>query len=98
MTAVFVEHAHCNRCGKRVSGVDPELGLVVRAWVECPECIEKLYGDPLNNDAFTEWLTRQIAAAKAQYDNTTTPGRKRRHWDAFMILTGVQAEYERRTR
>ena len=35
----FVEHVHCSRCGKRVSGVDPELGLVVRAWVACPECL-----------------------------------------------------------
>jgi hypothetical protein len=33
------EHVHCSRCGKRVSGVDPELGLVVRAWVQCPECL-----------------------------------------------------------
>lgn len=36
----YVEHVHCSRCGKRVAGVDPELGLVVRAFVECPECIE----------------------------------------------------------
>jgi hypothetical protein len=35
----FVEHVHCSRCGTRCSGVDPELGLVVRAWVECPECL-----------------------------------------------------------
>lgn len=36
----YVEHVHCSRCGKRCSGVDPELGLVVRAWVECPDCLE----------------------------------------------------------
>lgn len=36
----FQEHVRCNRCGKRVSGVDPELGIVVRAWVQCPECLE----------------------------------------------------------
>jgi hypothetical protein len=41
LRATFVEHVHCNRCGKRCSGVDPELGLVVRAWVECPECLEQ---------------------------------------------------------
>jgi len=40
-----VEHVHCSRCGKRCSGVDPELGLVVRAWVECPECIETSHHD-----------------------------------------------------
>lgn len=39
-----VLNVHCSRCGKRCSGVDPELGLVVRAWVECPECIEKSEG------------------------------------------------------
>lgn len=33
------EHVHCSRCGKRVSGTDAELGLIVRAWVECPECL-----------------------------------------------------------
>lgn len=36
----YLEHVHCSRCGKRVSGVDPEMGLVVRAWVQCPECLE----------------------------------------------------------
>lgn len=35
-----VEHVRCSRCGTCVSGHDPELGLVVRAWVECPECLE----------------------------------------------------------
>jgi hypothetical protein len=40
--ATFVKYVHCSRCGKRCSGVDPELGLVVRAWVECPECLETL--------------------------------------------------------
>lgn len=91
--AVYVEHAHCNRCGKRVSGFDPELGLVVRAWVECPECLEQT-----TPDSFAEWLTRQITAAKAQYEATTTKGRKQRHWDAFLLLAGIQAEYARRTR
>lgn len=35
------DRVHCMRCGKCVSGFDPELGLVVRAWVECPECLEQ---------------------------------------------------------
>lgn len=30
----------CTRCGKCVSSPVP-LDVVVRAWVECPECIEK---------------------------------------------------------
>lgn len=45
--ATFVEHVVCMRCGKRCSGVDPELGLVVRAWVECPECLEMSEGKEL---------------------------------------------------
>lgn len=94
-TKTYVEHVHCNRCGKRCSGVDPELGLVVRAWVECPECLEQVAD---GRESFAEWLARQVAAAKAQYESTTTKGRKRRHWDAFMLMTGVQAEYARRTR
>lgn len=38
----------CNNCGKQVSSGfvpimtdTPDHGLVVRAWIECPECIEK---------------------------------------------------------
>lgn len=34
----------CSRCGKRVSNVVLSLmkeGIVVRAWVECPECMDK---------------------------------------------------------
>ncbi len=27
----------CSNCGKRVSSPD---GSVIRAWIECPECIE----------------------------------------------------------
>lgn len=30
----------CMNCGKSVSSEVPE-GTIVRAWVECPECIEK---------------------------------------------------------
>lgn len=44
-SARFVTHVHCSSCGKSVSGVDDELGLVVRAYVECPECIEAGQGD-----------------------------------------------------
>jgi len=36
----------CSQCGKAVSTEVPE-GTVVRAWVECPECMkpnEELYG------------------------------------------------------
>lgn len=34
----------CSSCGKRVSNVigDESIDIVVRAYVECPECIEKL--------------------------------------------------------
>lgn len=43
----MVSYLHCSRCGKQVStGFTPEptdtpdKGLIVRAWIECPECIE----------------------------------------------------------
>ena len=53
----YVEHVHCHHCGKRVSGVDPEMGLVVRAHVECPECLEAKVPDPLkwHAEGFRRW-------------------------------------------
>lgn len=33
------DHVSCSRCGKRVSNVVPVADLIVRAWVECPECV-----------------------------------------------------------
>jgi len=33
-------HINCNICGKPVSTSVPE-GTVIKAWVECPECIER---------------------------------------------------------
>lgn len=40
---------YCHRCGKSVStefipvATDtPDEGLIIRAWIECPECIEKV--------------------------------------------------------
>lgn len=38
------DHVQCSRCGKRCSNEVAVLSrgpLVVRAWVECPECIRK---------------------------------------------------------
>jgi len=31
----------CSRCGKGVSSLVPD-GVILRAWVECPECLEKI--------------------------------------------------------
>lgn len=43
-----VKYLHCNSCGKQVSTGfhpiptdTPDKGLIIRAWIECPECIEK---------------------------------------------------------
>jgi DNA-directed RNA polymerase subunit RPC12/RpoP len=38
MRPEIIESVHCATCGKKVSGHDPDLGLVVRAYVQCPEC------------------------------------------------------------
>ena len=38
------DYVMCSSCGKRVSNmvtVDPQDGLVVRAWIECPECVQQ---------------------------------------------------------
>ena len=39
------ERIRCSRCGKSVSTPVP-AETVVRAWVECPECIEQTAGQP----------------------------------------------------
>ena len=49
------DHVSCSRCGKRVSNVVPVDTLVVRAWVECPECVA---ADPKADaiDRLREWM------------------------------------------
>lgn len=48
MTDDRVKYLHCHSCGKQVSTgfipvptETPDQGLIVRAWIECPECIEQ---------------------------------------------------------
>lgn len=59
-------YVHCSRCGKRCS---PDLRsvagehIVVRAWVECPECIADA-ADPLDE---AERVLRLIADEKTDY-------------------------------
>lgn len=31
----------CSRCGEPVSSVEIPPETIIRAWVECPECVEK---------------------------------------------------------
>lgn len=31
----------CSKCGKNVTNIQSDKPIFVRAWVECPECIEK---------------------------------------------------------
>lgn len=47
-----VKYLHCNNCGKQVSSgyipVPNEIdknNIVIRAWIECPECIENHSND-----------------------------------------------------
>lgn len=48
LTIRLVEsYLHCNSCGKQVSTGffpvetdTPDKGIIIRAWIECPECIE----------------------------------------------------------
>jgi hypothetical protein len=48
----MIKYLHCHNCGKQVStGFEPvptdtpDKGIIVRAWIECPECIEKRQRD-----------------------------------------------------
>jgi len=41
-----IKYLHCNNCGKQVSSGympvptdTPDKRIIVRAWIECPECI-----------------------------------------------------------
>ncbi len=41
-------HLHCHTCGKQVSTAflplptdTPDKGLIVRAYIQCPECLER---------------------------------------------------------
>lgn len=43
-----LSYLHCMNCGKQVSTGffpiptdTPDKGIIVRAWIECPECMEK---------------------------------------------------------
>lgn len=63
---------HCSNCGKRVSGNDSEMGLVVRAWVECPECVQ-------NSAAEREPLERRIERVQGLLNTALTVVRQRRY-------------------
>jgi len=52
----MISFLNCHSCGKVVSTAftpvptaTPDQGLIVRAWIECPECIEKREKHKLNN-------------------------------------------------
>jgi hypothetical protein len=88
----YVEHVHCSCCGKRCSGVDPELGLVVRAWVECPECLEKSHGQSCAACRF--WTSRDGSYG----DCARTRADYRFRSDGDVTITGTlalaQADYD----
>jgi len=48
MESYRISYLHCNTCGKQVSTGfialptdTPDKGLIIRAYIECPECIER---------------------------------------------------------
>jgi hypothetical protein len=48
-----VKYLHCSQCSKCVSTGfipvptdTPDKGIIVRAWIECPECIERHRFEP----------------------------------------------------
>ena len=46
--AIEYERLHCLNCGKSVSTPVPK-DTIVRAWIQCPECIEKYEGLAIGN-------------------------------------------------
>lgn len=55
---------HCSCCGKRVSQYVNVQGepapLIVRAWVECPECVEKRNCEPGYREICLRWSHRLL--------------------------------------
>ncbi len=57
----------CSKCGKNVSDFEiPEDGII-RAWIECPECIEKELDQPKE-----EWKIDYLEAAKEHQRDVTS--------------------------
>lgn len=68
-----VEHVACSRCGKRVSNqvvVPGEDGLVVRAYVECPECIAT---QASAEQSRVEVLTALLRKASSHIESSSAP-------------------------
>lgn len=58
MTVLKVKYLYCHSCGKQVSTGfypvptdTPDKGIIVRAFIQCPECIEN---DSADRKATTE--------------------------------------------
>lgn len=50
---------YCSRCGASVSSEVPD-NTIIRAWVECPECIEKERDNEQENNKFSETSEKKI--------------------------------------
>lgn len=46
----------------------------------------------IDDENFSDWVQRQLSAAKSRYESKPT----KRNWDAVMLMAGVEAEYARR--
>jgi hypothetical protein len=57
------ERVLCMSCGKSVSSPVP-VGTVVRAWVECPECIEKAEASPRLSTIWSVFLRAEVDRLK----------------------------------
>ena len=64
------DHAvYCSVCGKKVSGVDPDRpadGLVVRAFVQCPECVEVEAITDASGDLTPDRFMRELVAVEVE--------------------------------
>lgn len=53
----------CNRCGKSVS-TEVDAGTIVRAWIECPECIDAAASEVDRLRSENEALRAQLATLR----------------------------------
>ncbi len=83
----------CSRCGKRVSNIVtvPEgdsWGLTVRAWVECPECIEKAPPAP---DELLEQVWDLLNEATSHVESAAV---EKDYFERFAAIDKIMTERE----
>jgi len=62
----MTEYIRCSRCSKRVSSPVSE-DTVIRAWIECPECLQKQQDEVLTCDQILSAKYKQLRDSVRSY-------------------------------